>query len=113
MFKWNYSNKEILNRKGVNKSLALFFAETAADYMKPYVPMDKGTLSNTYTTNATDTTGTVTYTQPYANKMFYNNYNFSKEKHPLATSRWDKAMLVSSKEKLTKAVSEYRKRLSK
>lgn len=61
-------------------------------YMAPYVPRDTGTLMNSTTV---DESG-VTYNANYAMVNYKGtDRNFSKEKNPLATAYWDKAMMTA------------------
>ena len=80
--------------------------------MNPYVPMDTGTLANdSVRIIANEKSAEVHYNTPYAAKMYYGDkLNFSKEKHPLASSHWDIEAMKSGREKLAAAVSEYIKR---
>lgn len=71
-----------------NDKVGRFIAETTARHANQYIPMDTGVLSQTYDTEPF----VIKYKAPYARRVFYGEgYNFSKEKHPLACARWDKA----------------------
>lgn len=90
-----------------NKSVGIFTAETCARYFSKYVPMDKGNLSQTYTTEPYK----ITYEMPYARKLYDGkNLNFSKLQHPQATSEWDKASMSANKGKIANEVTQYVKR---
>ena len=113
-FQWNGTPSQISNNLGLNEKLNLFTAETCARYMNPFVPMETGVLSQTYIAGSDNKTGYVKYIQPYAHRLYVGTgLNFSKEMHPLATSYWDRAMWTVHKNKVTKEVDAYRKRLSK
>lgn len=72
-----------------NDRTRIFLAETCARYMDKFVPMDKGKLSKDYTCDP----GKVIYSTVYARRQFYGtNFNFSRDMHPNATARWDKAV---------------------
>lgn len=87
-----------------NRSVGLFVATTWERYMNPYVPMDTGILSQ----NTTIEPFKITYEQMYATHCFYGEgFNFRKEKHPLATARWDKATESAKGNVIAKEISEY------
>lgn len=76
-------------------------------YCSPYVPMDTGYLDQTVDI----TPDYVHYKAPYAHKMWDGDgLNFSKDKHPLATSHWEKAMEVSKGKQLADDITAYLKR---
>lgn len=113
-FKWNKSERKIISDLGVNQKLNLFMAQECMRLMNPFVPMDTGALSQTVETKATNESGVVHYTVPYAHKQYNGtSFNFSKEKHPLATHHWDKAMLIAKKSQLVNTVEKYREGLAK
>ena len=60
--------------------------------MAPYVPRDTGALMS----NTTVDDNGITYNENYA-KINYEGTgrNFSREKNPLATAHWDKAMMTA------------------
>lgn len=61
-----------------------------ARYCNPYVPMLNGPLSQTVEISPDG----VTYTQEYARYQYYGDeFNHTIEYHPLATARWDEAMM--------------------
>lgn len=63
------------------------------DISDPYVPYDTGKLSE----NVTVSSGGVCYYQPYARRVYYGDYmNFHKDKHPLATSRWNEVAITDN-----------------
>ena len=56
----------------------------------PYVPMRTGALASSADTSEP---WVVTYRMPYARRLFYGEgFDFSKELHPNARSRWDKGV---------------------
>lgn len=76
-------------------------------YCSPYVPMDTGYLDQTVDISAE----CVHYKAPYAHKMWDGDgLNFSKDKHPLATSHWEKAMAVSKGQQLADDITAYIRR---
>lgn len=75
--------------------------------MNPYVPMDTGALVDTTAV----TKNSITYLVPYARKMYNGeNLNFSKEKHPLATAHWDRAMMIAKSGEVSRNAEEIIKR---
>ena len=63
---------------------------TLAKRCDPYVPFLEGPLSQTVEI----TPRGVRYTQPYARYQYYgDNFKHTLDYHPLASARWDKAML--------------------
>lgn len=73
-------------------------------YCSPYVPMDTGYLNQTVDI----TSEYVHYKAPYAHKMWDGDgLNFSKDKHPLATSHWEQAMKVAKGEQLAADIEAY------
>jgi hypothetical protein len=63
---------------------------TLAKMCDPYVPFLNGPLSQTHVVSPKG----VRYIQPYARRQYYgDDFNHTTEYHPLASSRWDKAML--------------------
>lgn len=76
---------------------------TLAKMCDPYVPYRKGPLSQTINISSRG----VTYTQPYARRQYYgDNFNHFLEIHPLATARWDKAMLRDHGEEFNMEVED-------
>lgn len=73
-------------------------------YCSPYVPMDTGMLDQTVDI----TKDYVHYKVPYAHKMWDGDgLNFSKDKHPLATSHWEKAMAAAKGDQLAADIQAY------
>lgn len=72
-----------------------------------YVPMRTGTLAGTVEI----TPEYVRHVVPYAARMYYGvGFNFSTEKHALATAMWDKVAMETQRDKLTRAVAAYMRR---
>lgn len=98
------TSERILNHKA-----KMFTASTIARYMNPYVPMRTGALSQTY--EISDTNYSITYTQPYAHRMYYGDgFNFNKEQHPQAQSRWAEPVKANYKPVIAHEVTTYIKR---
>ena len=97
------NNKEIIDRI-MDSSTGIFVAETWGRYFSKYVPMQSGTLSQNYETEPYK----VIYTAPYAHKMHEgDDFNFSKEQHPLATAHWEIPSFNANKEKVAKEITSY------
>lgn len=96
-----------LSKIASDKKLGLVLAQEAADGMRKFVPRRTGALM----TSAKLSPFKVTYNTPYARRMFYGQgLRFSKDKHPLARARWDKAFIeTGGAEKLGKAATNYLK----
>lgn len=76
-------------------------------YCSPYVPMNTGSLDQ----DVQITKDYVHYKVPYANKVHKGeNMNFSKDKHPLATAHWERAMAVAKGKQLGNDITAYTKR---
>lgn len=87
-----------------SKDVKLYFGQEAARLMDPYVPYDQGQLAENYIV----TEEYIEYQQPYAHRQYNGtNFNFSRDQHPLATAKWDEAMMKAKKEQLVKAVQDY------
>lgn len=113
-FKWNKRQSKIINDLGINQKLNLFMAQECLQLMTPFVPRDTGALSQTVETKADNERGIIHYTVPYAHRQYNGiSFNFSKEKHPLATHHWDKAMLIAKRTQLIKTIDKYREGLAK
>lgn len=113
-FKWDKSLPILKQDKGFTKNLNLFVAIQAHKHMSKYTPMDTGMLDQTVEISASVDDGSITYLVDYASKNYYgDDINFSKEKHPLATSHWDEAMKIADLGKLTREAEAYRKKNTK
>lgn len=105
-FKRLSSASQIKNR--IFSSDVMKYANTRLHvYCDPYVPMDSGALSQ----DVQITDEYVLYKVPYAHRIHEGkNMNFSKDKHPLATSNWEEAMATAKGQQLADDISEYIKR---
>lgn len=73
-----------------NPTTMLALHNTLAKKCDPYVPFLEGPLSQTIVVSPKG----VTYIQPYARYQYYGvNFNHTTEFHPLASAKWDEAML--------------------
>lgn len=123
-------------RKVQGKKNLLFLANECRRLMDPYVPAQNMMLSQNVETYSDSETGYIKYNSPYAHyqyegEVYGPNYpvieagevigfrspphkyptgrklNHSKFRHPLATSKWDKAMMLARGDDLTKSYEEY------
>nr|DAU49750.1 MAG TPA: Minor capsid protein [Caudoviricetes sp.] len=87
-------------------TLGRFLATEAARGMTPYVPMFTGILA----ASATVEPFAVTYNTPYARYVYYGDrMRISKERHPLASTHWDRPYLAAHLEDLCRAGTNYLK----
>ena len=95
-------------KKGTDLSRAAT-TEALKKYSDPFTPRDKGPLIETAQVDTKE--GTITYVQPYAKRLWSGvDFNFSKDKNPQATFRWnEKAEQVHSKELQQIAQSNFNK----
>lgn len=74
-----------------------------AKYCDPYVPFLEGPLSQTIEV----TPEYVRYTQPYAHYQYYGTeFNHTLDYHPLASAKWDEAMLRDRRDEFLADVKE-------
>ena len=83
----------------------LYYANSRVQaYSDPYVPMDTGMLAQ----DVTITDEAVIYNRNYAKKPYNGeNLNFSKDLHPLATAKWDRAMAVAKGQQIADDIQNY------
>ena len=73
-----------------NPTTMLAIHNTLAKKCDPYVPFLEGPLSQTIEV----TSEGVHYIQPYARRQYFGeNFNHTTEHHPLASAKWDEAMM--------------------
>lgn len=78
-------------------------------YCSPYVPMDSGALDQTVDI----TPDYVHYKSPYAHFQWEGterNLKYSIDKHPLATSHWERAAMTAKGDRLAEDIETYIKR---
>lgn len=75
-------------------------------YCSPYVPMDSGALDQTVDI----TPDYVHYKSPYAHFQWERNLKYSIDKHPLATSHWERAAMTAKGDRLAEDIETYIKR---
>lgn len=102
---------EIVAKLGIDKNGAVqkYFTHLCADEMRPYLPYDSGTLSDTYY----EGTNYVEYIQPYAEYVYLgiskngNELHYQTDHNPLATSYWDVHMWTAKKDKIVDELQKY------
>lgn len=134
-FTWHKPLDTITREKLKMPNVLTFMANEAKRLMDPYVPARNMVLAQNvriYTEGnpASGERGIVHYQSPYAHYQYAGilyvssktgaawsrgeykvptgkKLNYSKFRHPLATSNWDKAMLTANRESLVKAVQGF------
>ena len=85
----------------------IFVAETCAGYFDDFVPMDRGNLSQTYTTEPFK----IRYEQLYAIHVYDgDNLNFSTERHLNASSHWDRPAMIAHRGVIAQEITDFIKR---
>lgn len=101
------TNKEKTFRRIFGNDVKTYANTRLHAYCSPYVPMDTGYLDQTVDI----TPDFVHYKAPYAKKVYEGDgVTFSKDKHPLATAHWDKAMAAAKGDQLAADITAYLKR---
>ena len=73
-----------------NPTTMIAIYNTLAKRCDPYVPFLNGPLSQTFQVSSEG----VDYIQPYARYQYFGvGFNHTKDYHPLASAKWDEAML--------------------
>lgn len=86
-----------------------FFTDTCRKHMDKYVPMDTGALADTWDMGV----DYITYEQEYAHYQYIGvspngrPLNYHTDKHPLATSYWDKKMWSAEMNDVIEEVQKY------
>lgn len=128
---WNKPIPQIVKESTGGNQTLLFMAREAKRLMDPYVPARNMVLSRNVRTYVEGDHGVVHYLSPYArfqytglvmvsritgspwakngeSKVVTNRLlNYSKARHPLATSEWDKAMKTARMDDYLQAVQNY------
>ena len=95
---------------GINQNgrVQKFATQTCAIHMDKYVPYDEGNLADYLIID-----NEIHYQQPYAQYQYYGisksgkKLEYSPDKHPLATSYWDKEMWSAEKNDVIKEIQDY------
>lgn len=86
-----------------NPTTMIAIHNTLAKRCDPYVPFLEGPLSQTNRVSAEG----VRYIQPYARYQYYGvGFNHTKDFHPLASAKWDEAMLRDHRKEFNEEVKE-------
>lgn len=136
-FKWNRSLDVIATETTGGKEGMLFLANETARLMDPYVPADKLVLAQNIKITADNDCGHILYNSPYAHYQYEGELYVSSKtgsawaregefkvsageklkhstfRHPMATSRWDKAMMTARGDELVKSYQDYLNRRKK
>jgi hypothetical protein len=127
--KWNYTNSEIIERKGFGKELNKSMAEIIANKTEPYVPWgpnhikrsghilshEGGQLSRSRRVYANKTGGTIVWTAQYAEAQYTgpNTWNRYRKVHPLATSQWNEVAWMNHEDEIMRKVTAIRREMSR
>lgn len=127
-FKWSRSI-EAISEDFTGKEVQLFLANEAKKLMDPYVPARSLFLSRNVKVFVENGKGIVHYQSPYARYQYEgkvmvskrpgvrqsakvvkqpeSTLNYTKFRHPLATSHWDEAMMVAKGSDLIQATENF------
>lgn len=127
-FKWSRSI-EAISGDFTGKEVQLFLANEAKKLMDPYVPARNLSLSRNVKVFMENGKGIVHYQSPYARYQYEGKVmvskrpgvrqsakvvkqpesalNYTKFRHPLATSHWDEAMMVAKGSDLIQATENF------
>lgn len=135
-FIWNRPPAAIIKEKTKGDAGLLFLANEAKNLMDPYVPAQNLVLAQNTNVYVESSVGVVEYTSPYAHyqwagEVYGPSYpimengsaagwyspgfkkptgkklNYSKFRHPMATSHWDQAMKAARMNDLLSAYQDY------
>lgn len=128
-FRWDKGIPEVVSRVTGGEGAQLFLANEAKRLMDPYVPALNLALSKDVRVYTEGGKGVVHYQSPYARYQFEGKamvskhpgikgsekmvrqpekqLEYTKYRHPLATSHWDQAMMAARKGDLVQAMQEY------
>lgn len=99
----NIDGKKIANEI-ITKGVRIFANEDFWRLYEDFVPMREGDL---YNDTDIDETG-IYHKVPYAKKMYNGEkFNFSTQRHPKATAKWDKVAFISQGEILKRDIEAY------
>lgn len=99
-FKWNKPIDSITNGI-INPQVIKFAGVTWNKLYDPFVPMDTGVLAHDdiqYEVHGNICE--IHHTAPYSSEQYYGKPNKGKEKHPLASMRWDEAAKSTGKKEI-------------
>lgn len=112
--------REIIEKLGVGDKgkVQQFLTERMKFRMNPYMPYLSGSMADA-TTHVTSPT-TITVTAPYARYVYEGvsksgkplKYTRTEDKHPKATSYWDRVLVQNEGAAIAKEVEGYARRLN-
>ena len=94
--------KKIEHIKG-RHDVGVFVATCVYRAYQEYVPREEGDLED----NVTIEPYQITHNQPYAHRMYTNDYNFRTYPHPNACSHWDERAWTVKKTTICKQIEDY------
>lgn len=131
-FKWNKSVPQVADGITGGKEGQLFLANEAKRLMDPYVPALNLALARNVRVYVENGKGIIHYRSPYARYQYEGKamvskrpgvkgaakvvkqpeqaLEYTKFRHPLATSHWDQAMLTAHGDDLTQAMQNFIRR---
>lgn len=74
--------------------------------ISPYTPFQTGALMRGIKIKPKE----LRYIVPYAKKNYFENRNFRKDKHPLATNHWDKVAMKTKQPQLVRTMQRLAKK---
>lgn len=99
-----------VNARGISDKAAndpAFWTFAATEWHRlyaPYVPMKEGFLTNNVIIRPKE----IEHAVPYARRLYNGtNFRFSKNQHPNASAKWDKAAAATQLPKLISAMQAY------
>ncbi len=93
--------KAVSRRVARNKVFGVFAAAEWFRLITPYVPYETGNLAEDVTIEPNK----ITYNALYARRLYYGtSFNFRKDKHALASAKWNEAAKAIQKPKLIRAL---------
>ena len=95
-------SKKIEEIKG-RTDVGTFVATTVYRNYKEFVPREEGDLENEVDIRPYE----IEHLQPYAQKMYHNDFNFRKSPHPLACSHWAERAYEVKKKSICKRIEEF------
>ena len=129
-FQWNYTFREIAERKGLGKKLNQDVAEIMRRHMDRYVPWDTTNetgyhLARMVQARSSEKNATVVYSMRYATAQYYGGgatetmghvsevWDRDTGFHDLTTSYWDRVCWTLEGDKIMGEIDKARKRRSK
>ena len=100
----NIDKFELLNAVNNDDDFKVYAAECYRKRIEPFVPYNTGNLCNDVTIEPFR----IRYNAPYAETVYNDlNRNFRKDKHPLATAKWDEVAEPAVKDYFIQDLQNY------